>query len=91
MKTPLRTCAGCGAKLPKSEMIRVGAGSMGVSSGADRRKVPGRGAYLCPNRDCLLRARGSGALAKRLREKVDESTFHRIEKEIETRQKVSIG
>src|SRR5512136_1661850 len=51
MKAPIRTCAGCGARRPKGEMIRVGAGQSGEVVVAGKGKSSGRGAYLCPDFD----------------------------------------
>jgi predicted RNA-binding protein YlxR (DUF448 family) len=55
MKTnhsPIRTCVGCGRKSPKEGLIRIvtvdGALSVDVAG-----KLPGRGAYLCPETACI--------------------------------------
>ena len=91
MKIPVRTCAGCGAKRAKSEMIRVGAGGNGVLFVTGKEKVAGRGSYLCPRLECLAFVRRSGALGRRLRQRVDEDLYRQIERAIEARQKVSVG
>lgn len=88
MKTSIRTCAGCGAKRPKHEMIRVGAGAGGKPCISARGKAPGRGAYICPEPRCLALARGSGGLARALRRNIPESLMAELELEIERRQKV---
>jgi uncharacterized protein len=72
-------------------MIRVGSGGRGVNGDAAGRKIPGRGAYLCPRMECLQSARRSGSLSRRLRETVDEDIYRQVERAIENKQKVSIG
>ena len=49
----------------------------------ERGKLPGRGAYLCARRECLERARKSGALARALRTAVPESCYAELERRIE--------
>ena len=78
MKTPVRTCVGCGLKKPKDEMIRVGAEpSWNVTRGGA--KIPGRGAYVCPAEACMQRARKRGGLDRTLRRKVPASMYAEIE------------
>lgn len=91
LKIPVRTCAGCGEKRPKSAMIRVGAGAEGEPGITAAGKWPGRGAYLCPETACLRAASNSGGLARALRTKVPDGLFAELEREIERRQKVQIG
>jgi predicted RNA-binding protein YlxR (DUF448 family) len=64
---PIRSCAGCGRKAPKAELIRFvardGALVMDV-------KGPGRGVYTCRRLSCFERARGRRAFARTLRTNV---------------------
>jgi len=57
---PIRTCLGCGHKRPQKELKRIV-----LKDGAlildEKSKIPGRGAYLCPQGECvsrLLKKRG---------------------------------
>ena len=61
---PRRTCVGCRRVAPRRELVRFVAGPDGPVEGAGR---PGRGAWLCPDPDCLERAARRGALARALR------------------------
>ena len=62
---PVRTCVGCRSKRPQREMIRIGRSSDGaVSIGAG---APGRGAYLCRERDCIEAGFQNGSLRRALR------------------------
>lgn len=63
-KIPLRQCVGCREMKPKRELIRVVKSPEGEVSLDFKGKKPGRGAYLCPDGECLKRARKSKALER---------------------------
>jgi predicted RNA-binding protein YlxR (DUF448 family) len=63
-KVPMRQCVGCREMKPKRELIRVVRSPEGAVSLDFRGKLPGRGAYVCPNEACLARARKSRALER---------------------------
>lgn len=69
MKTPIRSCAGCGNRRPKSEMIRFGSRD-GWRVTRGKVKLPGRGAYVCCEEGCLNRAEKRRALDRALGAKV---------------------
>lgn len=52
-KIPMRQCVGCREMRQKKELVRVVKSPEGVISLDFRGKAPGRGAYLCPNSECL--------------------------------------
>ncbi|MEG1744798.1 MAG: YlxR family protein [Ruthenibacterium sp.] len=56
-KIPLRRCMGCNESKPKKELVRVVKNSAGEISLDRTGKMPGRGAYVCPNAACLAKAR----------------------------------
>ena len=43
----------CGIKKPKFELIRLVADKYGIVRRDDKGKLGGRGAYVCPNKECL--------------------------------------
>ena len=61
-KIPMRQCIGCREMKPKKELVRVVRSPEGALSLDFRGKAPGRGADLCPNTECLKRARKGRAL-----------------------------
>ena len=63
-KTPMRQCVGCREMKPKKELIRVVRAPEGEVSLDFRGKKPGRGAYVCPQAECLKRARKTRALER---------------------------
>ena len=54
-KIPMRMCVGCREAKPKKELIRVVRDPEGEIH-IDKRKSPGRGAYICFNAQCLEKA-----------------------------------
>ncbi len=52
---PVRSCIGCGARKAQSELTRVGVDADGGLVVDRKRKLPGRGAYLC-GAGCLTAA-----------------------------------
>ena len=82
-KIPQRQCMGCRERKEKREMIRVvrsPEGNVSLDSGG---KLNGRGAYLCPNPECLKRAIRSKALDRSLEVTIPEEVYARLEKEME--------
>ena len=65
-KLPQRQCVGCRERKEKRELIRVVRSPEGGISLDFKGKKPGRGAYLCPDLECLKRARKSRALERAL-------------------------
>lgn len=64
---PERTCVGCRAKAPQSELVRLVRVGDGVQVDA-RGVLPGRGAYLHPGRpECAALAAKKRALPRALR------------------------
>jgi uncharacterized protein len=75
MTGPTRTCAGCGRKAPKQELVRFVAtdGALVQSDGGT-----GRGAYTCRRLSCFERAVSHRAFARTLRAgvRVDPQLAH---------------
>ena len=46
-------------------------------------KLNGRGAYVCPNPDCLAKARKARSLERCLETPIPEEVYNRLEKEME--------
>ena len=81
-RVPLRMCAGCGESKPKKELVRVVRSPEGEISLDLTGKKPGRGAYVCPNSECLKRARKSRALERALDTAIPEGVYEEMEKEM---------
>ena len=82
-KIPQRQCMGCRERKNKRELIRVvrsPEGNVGLDFGG---KLNGRGAYLCPNPECLKRAIRSKALERSLEVEIPEEVYAHLEKDME--------
>ena len=82
-KIPQRQCMGCRERKPKREMIRVVRGTDGNVSLDFGGKMNGRGAYICPDPECLKKARRSKALDRSLEVTIPEEVYDRLQREIE--------
>lgn len=81
-KIPMRMCTGCREMKPKKELIRV------VRTAEDgikldlTGKLNGRGAYICKNKECLLKAQKSNALSRAFETNVSAEVYASLEKEL---------
>ena len=82
-KIPQRQCMGCRERKNKRDMIRVVRGTDGAVSLDFGGKVNGRGAYVCPDPECLKKARKSRSLERCLESAIPEEVYDRLEKEME--------
>ena len=82
-KIPQRQCMGCRERKPKRDMIRVVRGTDGTVSLDFGGKMNGRGAYICPDMDCLKKAIRSKALDRSLEVTIPEQVIDRLQKEME--------
>ena len=82
-KIPQRQCMGCRERKEKRAMIRVvrtPEGNVTLDFGG---KMNGRGAYICPDIQCLKKALRSKALDRSLEVTIPEDVYARLEKEME--------
>lgn len=82
-KIPLRQCVGCREHKPKSELIRVVRSPEGEVSLDFRGKKPGRGAYVCPDPNCLKKARKSRALERAFASPLPDEVWEGLEEQME--------
>ncbi|MBE5866022.1 MAG: YlxR family protein [Lachnospiraceae bacterium] len=83
-KIPLRQCVGCSEMRSKKEMLRV------LKSAEDDTfclditgKKNGRGAYVCKNRECLVKARKSKGLERSFKMSIPNEVYDALEKEFD--------
>lgn len=81
-KIPMRMCTGCGESKSKMELVRVVRSPEGEISIDATGKKPGRGAYICPNADCLKKARKSKRIERSLEMSIDDGLYEELEKEL---------
>ncbi|MBI5141811.1 MAG: YlxR family protein [Nitrospirae bacterium] len=69
LQEPVRTCIGCGIKRKKSELLRITLSGGGIEFDP-RMRLPGRGAYVCPDQECLTKGIGVRPLSRSFRRKI---------------------
>ncbi len=82
-KIPMRQCLGCREMKPKKELIRVVRSPEGDISLDFKGKAPGRGAYICPNAQCLKKAVRARALEKAFLAQIPEEVYEKLNEEME--------
>lgn len=82
-KIPMRQCTGCREMKPKRELIRVVRSPENDISLDFKGKAQGRGAYVCPNPDCLKKARKSKAIERSLEISIPAEIYELMEKQME--------
>ena len=82
-KIPQRQCMGCRERRAKREMIRVVRSPEGNVSLDFGGKMNGRGAYICPDPECLKKAIRSKALDRSLEVTIPEEVYARLSREME--------
>ena len=85
-KLPQRQCLGCREMKNKKELIRVVRSPEGEISLDFKGKAPGRGAYVCPEAACLLKARKSKALERAFQTPVPPEVYDALESQMQHEQ-----
>ena len=84
-KMPQRQCVGCRTMRDKKELIRVVHSAAGAVSLDFSGRLPGRGAYLCANEECLKKARKAKALERAFSAEIPDEVYEALAKELEVR------
>lgn len=82
-KIPNRQCTGCGEMKDKRKMIRVLKTSEGEILIDATGKKNGRGAYICPSKECFARAVKNKGLERSLKTAIPKEVYEQLEKEME--------
>ena len=85
-KIPMRQCVGCREMRQKKELVRVVKSPEGVISLDFRGKAPGRGAYLCPNSECLKKAIRAKALERAFDTRIPQEILDELVRTMEEQQ-----
>lgn len=81
-KLPQRTCIGCNAQKDKKDLIRIVKNKQGEICLDKTGKLPGRGAYICDNAECLEIAIKSKRLEKSFEMKIDSNIYEELKNRI---------
>ncbi len=78
-KTPQRQCLGCREMKNKKDLIRVVRSPEGAVSLDFKGKMPGRGAYVCPQLECFKKVRKSRALERAFSTQIPDEVYALLE------------
>ena len=81
-KIPQRQCVGCREMKNKRDLIRVVRSPEGTISLDFKGKLPGRGAYVCPDPACLAKARKSRALERAFETAIPAEVYEQLERQM---------
>jgi len=81
-KIPMRQCLGCREMKQKRELIRVVRSPEGEISIDSKGKKPGRGAYICPDAECLKRAVKTKAMSRAFGTEIPQDIMEGLSKQM---------
>ncbi len=81
-KIPLRKCNGCGEQKEKKELVRIVKNANGEIALDLTGKMAGRGAYICPNAECLKMARKNRRIDKAFETTVPSEVYDKLEEQL---------
>jgi len=85
-KIPMRQCLGCREMKPKKELIRVVRSPEGQIDLDFKGKANGRGAYICPNSQCLAKAVKARAIERAFSAQIPQEIYDRLNEQMEAGQ-----
>ena len=72
---PTRMCSGCMTRRPKEELVRIVRTPDGVVKIDSDGKADGRGAYVCPNEECIRKAEKKNCFPRNLKCEVSRNIY----------------
>ena len=81
-KIPQRQCVGCRTMKDKKALVRIVKTPEGEICVDATGKKSGRGAYICPDAQCLQKARKSRALERAFETAIPEAVYDAMEAEL---------
>lgn len=87
-KVPIRRCVGCMESKPKNSLVRISCyeGEITVDPTG---KAKGRGVYLCPDKDCMEKAKKRRSLQRNFEIEISEEKLQDIFRKLEKYEKES--
>jgi len=82
-KVPQRKCVGCEQLKDKKDLIRVVRSPEGEISLDKTGKKAGRGAYVCPDKECIAKAVKGKRLDKALDKTISQDIYEMLLRELE--------
>ncbi|HOA42820.1 MAG: YlxR family protein [Bacillota bacterium] len=81
-KVPMRRCVGCMESKPKKELVRIVYDPLGNLVLDPTGKANGRGVYLCPNSECIEKAKKKRAINRGLKRDIDQQQLEKVFEEL---------
>ena len=81
-KVPMRQCVGCRESKEKKILIRIVKEKDQTISIDRTGKKNGRGAYLCDDLECLIKARKNRGLNRAFRMEIDDVIYDELERQL---------
>lgn len=81
-KIPLRMCVGCREMKNKKELLRIVRTPEGNIDIDQSGKKTGRGAYICPQLDCLQQALKGKSLQKALEHDIPDEVMDKLKQQL---------
>ena len=81
-KIPQRTCMACQEKEDKRDLVRIVRSPEGEISVDLTGKKPGRGAYICPNLECLNKVIKSKRLERSLETAISQEIYESLKEQL---------
>lgn len=82
-KVPMRMCVGCREMRPKKELMRIVRTADNKTVADPTSKMSGRGAYICPNKECFDKARKIRGIERALEVEISDEVFESLRKGID--------
>ncbi|MBO4693027.1 MAG: YlxR family protein [Clostridia bacterium] len=76
----MRMCVACRQMKPKIDLIRVVKTPEGEIVSCAAGKLNGRGAYVCKDKECIERAKKTGALSRALEATISDDIYASLKK-----------
>lgn len=80
-KIPLRKCVGCNEQKSKKELIRIVKCKDGEIFVDFTGKAHGRGAYICPDENCLKVAQKRKSLNRAFQQQIPDEIYEKLTEE----------
>lgn len=77
----MRRCVGCMESKPKTDLVRIACYEKQVTVDPTG-KAKGRGVYLCPNRECMEKAKKKRALQRNFETELTQEDWDQIFEEL---------
>ena len=81
-KVPERKCVGCSEVKPKKELVRIVRTPEGELLLDESGKLSGRGAYICPKKECFEKALKAKRIEKSLEVSLSEDFCNSVRKKL---------